>query len=825
VFLEHLVELAERGECYLTDAFIEGVREACSSTPPKMALLFCKAFMKERQTPETFPLNDRFKIDVFMEFVTRVRTKKGGMPTLGMRRSYRSAFRHIQQWCGVPQRASWEGPLGKLYKGFARRQAKDKVAGKVKMKEGKEPLPFTLYVQLCRAALEDSKRDNGAKVLHAYMVRTRTTRSRGVALTGRAQTLLWNLCSRASNLAHIRLAHLRVDGDALVVFFGQSKADQSGTMSSYPRHVYANPLKPYICPILALGLYLSQYNFRTGTNTENEKLFPGANQAERITAALHRFTNGVVAADMRDHSLTTSEISSHSFRKGSLTFLTGVATFAPNIVAIQLRAGWTLEGVQGRYLKYSAAGDQYVGRTISGLPLNSDFAMLPPHFISPESCDDDSDDDPVAVAIATVFPRAPDSLYSVLRMCLASMVYHFDFLNRTLRYSHPLRCTTFFTGLVGDRLKDRVKCCRPGPGTTMRATGIPAPVLFSGALDNVAQKVDEVKSAVDGRADDLAATMLGRLQGTHGLRGLGELQEQILNMVRHALTESGVALSNGAAPRRDGEAVVVGGGGGGGGGGGTSGSTSASDGMPSYRSFMWEGGLHPVPESFEMPRGNHQTAWHHYCRGDPARLTPPLRVLKWSDLRKGLRQQLREFKSLMVPMEERLKELGEWVEMPSHSQAQAMYDSVFREFLTISPRTPTGRKRRVEQISWKTIVRESKRRKAATVSAAGDSPASGGISTPLPSPSRSSASESVSVETSPSSTSSGGSAPTASRAPRQLAESPAGPLRTPHRDADATIAVASVVGTRTRGARTRQRRGRVLVRDDLTDSRHGESNQ
>ena len=38
-------------------------------------------------------------------------------------------------------------------------------------------------------------------------------------------------------------------------------------------------------------------------------------------------------------------------------------------------------GVTDRYLRYEAAGDQYVGRTVAGLPLmDQDFATLPPFF-------------------------------------------------------------------------------------------------------------------------------------------------------------------------------------------------------------------------------------------------------------------------------------------------------------------------------------------------------------------------------------------------------------------------------------------------------------
>ncbi|KAG6941619.1 hypothetical protein JG688_00018572, partial [Phytophthora aleatoria] len=36
-----------------------------------------------------------------------------------------------------------------------------------------------------------------------------------------------------------------------------------------------------------------------------------------------------------------------------------------------LHCGWFLGGVQDRYFRYESAGDQYLGRVVAGLPLNS----------------------------------------------------------------------------------------------------------------------------------------------------------------------------------------------------------------------------------------------------------------------------------------------------------------------------------------------------------------------------------------------------------------------------------------------------------------------
>lgn len=55
--------------------------------------------------------------------------------------------------------------------------------------------------------------------------------------------------------------------------------------------------------------------------------------------------------------------------------------FFLSAVNVYLRAGWSLDNVQDRYIFAGAGGDQIVGRAASGLPITDlRFAVLPPHF-------------------------------------------------------------------------------------------------------------------------------------------------------------------------------------------------------------------------------------------------------------------------------------------------------------------------------------------------------------------------------------------------------------------------------------------------------------
>ncbi|KAF0705633.1 hypothetical protein AaE_014432 [Aphanomyces astaci] len=91
-----------------------------------------------------------------------------------------------------------------------------------------------------------------------------------------------------------------------------------------------------------------------------------------------------------------------------------------------------------RYFRYEAAGDQYMGRVVA---VNShEFAVLPPRF--------PADSDPLLEpSLKVMFPGLCEkvTLRPLLKMVLASMVYHFVYLNTLLPALHALKSTALFT--------------------------------------------------------------------------------------------------------------------------------------------------------------------------------------------------------------------------------------------------------------------------------------------------------------------------------------------------------------------------------------------
>ena len=81
---------------------------------------------------------------------------------------------------------------------------------------------------------------------------------------------------------------------------------------------------------------------------------------------------------MIEFGIKIEDIGVHSLRKGAASFVSSGSTCAPPQVATNIRARWSMGIIQDTYLRYEAAGDQYVGRVVCGLPLSSPkFAVLP----------------------------------------------------------------------------------------------------------------------------------------------------------------------------------------------------------------------------------------------------------------------------------------------------------------------------------------------------------------------------------------------------------------------------------------------------------------
>ncbi len=103
------------------------------------------------------------------------------------------------------------------------------------IQEGKRPLTFNAYRYLANVALKSTDFGDGI-FSHIFLL------------------LSWNL-TRCISIAGIMLSHVSWTNDSLVIVIPQHKGDQEGKHCA-PKHVYANPVDPLICPVLSLAIYI-----------------------------------------------------------------------------------------------------------------------------------------------------------------------------------------------------------------------------------------------------------------------------------------------------------------------------------------------------------------------------------------------------------------------------------------------------------------------------------------------------------------------------------------------------------------------------------------
>jgi integrase len=317
--------------------------------------------------------------------------------------NYRKAFSNMFDESSPPcfQSEIMVREIQKNMKALKKRHAKEARSSERKSKVGKEEIPYGLLLSIAKIFLEE-----GMFWEHAYAM------------------LCWDLMARSDNVGDLTVKHLKFVGDSLNVLFSSDKThtDGEGMCNKEPKHCYANSTDASKCLLVALGLYLLS---SPDVGVKSNKLFPGAvgTQKHRFR---DRFNDGLKQHRVRQllerYGLEPEDIGPHSFRKGAGTYCSSGCTGGPSIVAILMRGGWEIGQVLDRYLRYSEAGDEFVGRVISGLPLSeTSFTAPPPHF----KAMNDAEQEELQKVVKLLFPCAKQSAqaYPVAEKLLASVLH------------------------------------------------------------------------------------------------------------------------------------------------------------------------------------------------------------------------------------------------------------------------------------------------------------------------------------------------------------------------------------------------------------------
>jgi len=135
-------------------------------------------------------------------------------------------------------------------------------------------------------------------------------------------------------------------------------------------------MEPAICPVLAMAKYMLSNPDILLTGA----LFPGSCQYDRFIKAFHRVIDDNLA-EFRALGVEPKELGSHSCRKGAITLVMTGCTISPPTASVCLRAGWSFGSVKDRYIFYEKAGDQFTGRTVTGISsLSKEFAISPVYW-------------------------------------------------------------------------------------------------------------------------------------------------------------------------------------------------------------------------------------------------------------------------------------------------------------------------------------------------------------------------------------------------------------------------------------------------------------
>lgn len=101
-------------------------------------------------------------------------------------------------------------------------------------------------------------------------------------------------------------------------------------------------------------------------------------------------------------------------------------------------------GTWDKYIKFENAGNQHIGRVLSGLnPLSIDFSLTPPFFDTKTEQEMDQIDQFIRSRIANS-EYISESTFNFVRYLFASLCFHRAFLNTVLQPNYRIRTSALF---------------------------------------------------------------------------------------------------------------------------------------------------------------------------------------------------------------------------------------------------------------------------------------------------------------------------------------------------------------------------------------------
>ena len=276
--------------------------------------------------------------------------------------------------------------------------------------------------------------------------------------------------ARSINIDCIGFSNLKRGTDSIMVKYDDTKSDKAGENCTN-KNLYANPHDPVVSVFLALGLYCSMEEVSLASRNS---LF--LKDGAPIGSAAHNFCNRLAAVIKKYSEVVANYIrceraNSHGIRKGGSRHATSGTTCPPSLVSVALRGEWSMGKVFDIYFKFGTSGDEYLGRILAGLnPNNASFACLPPHFTAPTT--NIHIERAMVGMFGDVLENHP-SARSILSLCLASIVFHSEFLQEIIQNSRGHPFETLFILQDESLLAELKKMVSTKESQEMKPTGIP----------------------------------------------------------------------------------------------------------------------------------------------------------------------------------------------------------------------------------------------------------------------------------------------------------------------------------------------------------------
>ena len=540
---------------------------------------------------------------------TQVERKvEGYTPSLSHVRSYKSALVELHKRKGHRLFSQLDTMLESVLGGYEREIATQKLEGRRPLFEGKSHLTFAGYQHLCeKLACERPVRHSSGQG--------------GQSLSWSLITfgwlffvLQWNLMVRSVTCAKVLLTHISWQEDAMLVAVPQHKGDQEGR-KAFAKHLYANPLHPFICPVLAMGVYVFCRPFVHPANQQEHKLFPGSEQQSRFGNLLQKVLACVGAALTALIGTIAELLGTHSIRKGGTTYLGGIKD-GPSWPNIAIRGDWSLGPVHDQYVFGGAGGDQHVGRCLAGLPLGDDrFAILPPHF----SLDfrETHLTEPFLEEILPGYAAFPASFKQAVLFLLASLVHHTPFLREHLSNDHPLWSTPLYArDKIGHLSAHVLTGVGHHPVSKLQPTGVPSNLAIVSRLHHVEDRLEALGT-------ELPLSLSAHMLKTFSINGAVPVTQDALDKLQkdmiHTLKE--MFNSKHSAEEQKGAAVGL----------------VASPAGIEWKWWVWaqdneaDQKIHMVPKGFVLLRSNLATLWDCWYFGHLGERIRPYKYLVADD--------------------------------------------------------------------------------------------------------------------------------------------------------------------------------------------------